>query len=68
MASATWGSFQEVKRSFNSADWVGSGKIVFDVGGNKYRVVALVGFKAKRLFVLFVGTHAQYDDINVTEL
>lgn len=41
---------------------------MFDVGGNKYRIVGLVGFKAKRIFILFVGTHAEYDDIDVEKL
>ena len=54
--------------TFSSADYVVDGKIVFDVGGNKYRIVGLVGFRAKRIFILFVGTHAEYDKIDVAKL
>lgn len=43
-------------------------EICIDVGGNKYRVVGLVAFRSKRIFVLFVGTHAQDDAIDVKEL
>ena len=60
--------FAELKATFNSADYVGNGKVVFDVGGNKYRIVGLVGFKTGRIFILFVGTHAEYDAVDVEAL
>ncbi|MEC9462149.1 MAG: type II toxin-antitoxin system HigB family toxin [Pseudomonadota bacterium] len=66
--AARWNNFADVKATFNSADYVSDGKIVFDVGGNKFRVVALVGFRTKRVFILFVGTHQEYDKIDVKKL
>ena len=68
VSDADWSSFADVRATFNSADYVRDGKVVFDVGGNKFRIVALIGFRTKRLFILFVGTHAQYDRIKVSEL
>ena len=67
-ADASWNDFAELKKTFNSADYVAGGKVVFDVGGNKYRLVGLIGFRTKRIFVLFVGTQAEYDRLNVTDL
>jgi len=67
-SDAEWSNFAEVKSTFNSADYVTNGKILFDVGGNKYRIVALVGFRTKRVFILFVGTHTEYDAIDVARL
>ncbi|AVA20203.1 toxin-antitoxin system toxin HigB-like protein [Rhizobium sp. NXC24] len=67
-SDADWNNFSELKATFNSADYVTNGKIVFDVGGNKYRIVGLVGFRTKRVFILFVGTHAEYDAIDVAKL
>lgn len=67
-ADADWSNFSELKATFNSADYVRDGKVVFDVGGNKYRIVGLVGFKSKRIFILFVGTHAEYDRLDVAKL
>ncbi|HEX8048950.1 type II toxin-antitoxin system HigB family toxin [Rhizobium sp.] len=67
-SDAEWNNFAEIKATFNSADYIANGKIVFDVGGNKYRIVGLIGFRTKRVFVLFVGTHAEYDAIDVTKL
>lgn len=65
---ADWRSFAEVRATFNTADYVKDGKVVFDVGGNKYRIVGLIGFKSRRVFILFVGTHADYDKIDVAKL
>jgi mRNA interferase HigB len=67
-SKASWSNFSELKKTFNSADMVAGNKVIFDVGGNKYRIVGLVAFRTKRIFVLFVGTHAQYDAIDVTKL
>jgi mRNA interferase HigB len=67
-SDARWRDFAELKKTFNSADYVAGGKVVFDVGGNKYRLVGLVGFRTKRIFVLFVGTHAEYDRMSVADL
>ncbi len=67
-SAVEWSSFAEIKATFNTADWVGDAKVVFDVGGNKYRIVGLVGFRSKRVWVLFVGTHAAYDAIDVSQL
>lgn len=65
---ASWANFADVKKTFNAADWVGNGKVVFDIGGNEYRVVCLIGFRSRTAYVLFVGTHKQYDAIDVTKL
>ena len=65
---ADWSNYSDIKATFNTADWVGDAKVVFDVGGNKYRIVCVVGFKSKRLFVIFVGTHKQYDAVDVTAI
>jgi len=65
---AAWSNFAEVRATFNSADQVADNKVVFNIGGNNYRLVGLVGYRAKRVFVLWVGTHAEYDKIDVAEL
>jgi mRNA interferase HigB len=66
-SDARWNDFAELRKTFNSADYVSNGKVVFDVG-NKYRLVGLVGFRTKRIFILFVGTHAEYDRVDVADL
>jgi mRNA interferase HigB len=48
-----------------SASICGNNRVVFDVGGNKYRLVVEVQYQAGIVWVKFVGTHAQYDRIDV---
>ena len=63
--AAEWGSFAQVRETFRSADPVqvasGNMVVVFDVGGNKYRIVAAIHYNAERLYVLRVMTHREYD-------
>jgi mRNA interferase HigB len=61
---AKWKNINELKTEFPSADYVGNDRVVFDISGNKYRVIVLVFFKGQKLFIRFVGTHAEYDKIN----
>src|SRR6266704_1904280 len=62
--AADWKNFTEVKKTFNTVDAVGNDRYVFDIKGNHYRLVALIIFKVRTVFILFVGTHKEYDKIN----
>ncbi len=55
-----FGSFAEIKTAFNATDKVGSW-YVFDIGGNKYRLIAAIHFDRQRLFIRHVFTHKEYD-------
>jgi mRNA interferase HigB len=64
-AAARWTSPADIKRQFGSTvDFVGDNRVIFDLGGNKYRLVVHVSFTFGRVLVKFVGTHAEYDGIN----
>ena len=60
---AEWKSFADIKATFNSADYVGNDHYVFDIKGNDYRIVAVVIFIFGKVYMRFVGTHAEYDRI-----
>ena len=60
--AASWRSMADVKAY---ADWVGNNRVVFNVAGNKYRLVVALHFGAGIVLVKFVGTHAEYDAIDV---
>lgn len=62
-SKANWKDFSDLKRSFRSADSVGDKRVVFNIKGNRYRLVAIVLFKIKRVYIRFVGTHEEYDRI-----
>ena len=62
---AEWKGPADVKRQFGTTvDFVGDNRRVFDLGGNKYRLVVHVAYAYRRVLVKFIGTHAQYDRID----
>jgi mRNA interferase HigB len=62
--SAIWATPADVKRRYASASVLPGCRVVFNVGGNKYRLVAKINYGARVVFVRFVGTHADYDRID----
>ena len=62
---ATWTSPQAVKDQYANASICGNSRVVFNVGGNKYRLVVEMQYRAGIAWVKFIGTHAQYDRIKV---
>lgn len=63
---AQWTDYHELQRDFPEAFPVGDNRVVFDIKGNKYRVVARVLFPFKQVHIKWIGTHAEYDKIDVT--
>lgn len=61
---AEWRNFNEMKTTFNSVDAVGNDRYVFNIKGNTYRLIALVIFKVRTVFILFIGTHDAYNRID----
>lgn len=59
-----WKDFHEIKQTFNAVDSVGNDRYVFNVAGNRYRVVAMIHFSTRTMYIRFVGTHKEYDKIN----
>lgn len=65
VSKATWAGPADVKAGFGAnVDFVGDNRIIFDIAGNKYRLVVHVAYPFKRVLIKFVGTHAEYDKIN----
>lgn len=62
--AADWSKPTDVKQMFRSADILRNGRAIFDIGGNKYRLVASIHYRGKRVYVRFIGTHAAYDKID----
>lgn len=59
-----WRTPQELKAQFRTASVLKDHRVVFNIAGNKYRVVVSVDYLRQAMFVKFVGTHAQYDEID----
>jgi mRNA interferase HigB len=58
---ASWSNFNEVKKYFNSVDCIKNSLLVFNIKGNRYRLVVDFNFKAQWAFIKFIGTHSAYD-------
>lgn len=61
---AAWRSPADVKSQYRSASILHGNRIVFNIAGNKYRLVVKVHYNIGRVYIRFVGTHADYDKIN----
>lgn len=59
-----WKNINELKADFPTADYVGNNRVVFDIKGNKYRIIILVFFLGQKMFIRFIGTHAEYDKVD----
>ncbi len=59
-----WKNYHSIKETFNSVDSIGNDRYVFNIGGNKYRIVAMIHFNTRTIYIRFVGTHKQYDKID----
>ena len=65
VSKGTWGSPADLKRAFGAnVDFVGDNRAIFDIGGNKYRLVVHFAYLHKAALIKFVGTHKDYDRIN----
>ena len=65
VSKARWTGPSAVKRQFGiTVDFVGDNRVIFDLGGNKYRLIVHVSYVFGRVLVKFVGTHAEYDRID----
>ena len=62
---ARWTSPQDIKAQYRNASICANHRVVFNIAGNKYRLVVEMQYRAGIAWVKFVGTHAQYDRINV---
>ena len=66
--AAEWKNLQEVKNVFNSVDYVGNQRYVFNIKGNSYRLVGKILFVQQIVYIRFIGTHEEYDDIDCSTI
>jgi len=61
---ADWASPADVKADFGKASILRDGRVVFNIAGNKYRLVAWINYNYRVVYIRFIGTHSQYDKID----
>lgn len=66
--NAEWNNPQEVKNKYASSSIIGGNRVVFNIKGNKYRLVTKINYQMKKVYIRFIGTHKEYDKINAEEI
>jgi len=68
VSRANWRSMVDVKAVYRHVSVIDGERVVFNIGGNKYRLVAKIWFAGQAVWVKFVGTHHEYDGLDVGSL
>lgn len=65
---ASWNSPAEIKEIYRSVSILSNNRVVFNIKGNTYRLIVVVEYSQGKMFIRFVGTHAEYDRIDATSI
>ena len=63
-SKAEWINPNEIKVEYPSASIIGNDRIVFNIKGNKYRLIVKINFDYQMVWIRFIGTHSEYDKVN----
>ncbi len=66
--SSDWRNPNDVKNTYANASILKDSRVVFNIKGNSYRLVAKFNFEKKWIFIRFIGTHSEYERINANEI
>ncbi len=64
---AEWENYSDIKKTFNSVDSVGNSRFVFNIKGNHYRIIAIIIFALKRVYIRWIGNHKDYSKLKDIE-
>ena len=67
-SKAEWNNPNEIKAQYTSASVLKNSKVVFNICGNKYRLIVEINFTKKWVFIRFIGTHSEYDKIDANNI
>ena len=65
---AAWQGPADIKARYQHASLLAKNRVVFNISGNKYRLVVWIRYDKQIVFIRFVGTHAEYDRIDAQEI
>ena len=66
--NSAWKAPKEIKKEYPSASFLEGNRVVFNIKGNKYRLIVKISYDYQMVWVRFVGTHAEYDKIDATKI
>ncbi|MDR1370808.1 MAG: type II toxin-antitoxin system HigB family toxin [Dysgonamonadaceae bacterium] len=65
---SNWTCFADIKNTYNSVDSVGNQHYIFNIKGNDYRLVVVIKFTIQFVYIRFIGTHKEYDEIDCSTI
>jgi len=65
---AEWKDSGAIKQQYRSASIINAERVVFNLCGNKYRLIVRINYSSQTIFIRFIGTHKEYDKINAGEI
>ncbi len=65
---ADWKSAKDVKRDYRNASFVANNRIIFNIKGNQYRLIAALNYPYQIVYIRFIGSHAEYDKIDAATI
>ncbi len=65
---ASWNGLSDIKNDFNSVDYVGNNRYVFNIKGNDFRIVVIIIFISNKIYIRFIGTHDEYNNVDVKNI
>ena len=65
---ASWQTPNDIKREYATASILPNNRVVFNIRGNHYRLVVKINYDYQIMWIRFIGTHAEYDNINANEI
>lgn len=67
-SKASWSSPNDIKSEFPKASILKGGRVIFNICGNKYRLIVLINYLRSWVFIRFIGTHVEYDKIDANKI
>lgn len=64
--ASSWSHPKEIKEKFSTASFLANNRVVFNISGNKYRLVVKVEYELQTVYIRFIGSHADYDKIDAS--
>ncbi len=64
VSKSNWDHFNDLKKNYSSADYVGNYRVVFNIKGNDFRLIAIVIYISQKVYIRWIGTHAEYDKVD----
>lgn len=66
--NAHWKTPQNIKQRYSTASFLSGNRVVFNIHGNDYRLMVRINYESETVFILFIGTHAEYDKNNIEKI